>query len=234
MLASRTFWVGRNFTLQHKFTPIQSYYASRASEYDAVYEKPERQIDLRSIEQWLPSILQGKRILEIACGTGYWTQFIAPEASSIYAIDSAEETLQIARQRIPASNVSFAIDDAYAPRTDERTFNAAFAGFWFSHVLIERQIEFLTGLNKALQPGAKVLLLDNVFVEGSSSAICERDKFGNTYQSRTLADGSRHKILKNFPSADQLHALVANGLGCLPRYTSWHFFWAFEYVVPEH
>lgn len=219
--------------MQAKLTPIQSYYASRASEYDAVYEKPERQIDLRSIEQWLPLILQGKDILEIACGTGYWTQFIAPEASYIYAIDSAEETLQIARQRVPAGNVSFAIGDAYAPKADSRSFNAAFAGFWFSHVPVERQARFLTELNKALQPGAKVLLLDNIFVEGSSSAICERDAYGNTYQLRVLADGSRHKILKNFPSANQLHALVANGLGCLPQYTSWHFFWAFEYVVPE-
>jgi ubiquinone/menaquinone biosynthesis C-methylase UbiE len=220
--------------MQRNFTPLQSYYALRANEYDAVYQKPERQADLRAIEQWLPLVLQGKHILEIACGTAYWTQFIAPEAASVYAIDSAEETLRIARQRVAMRNVSFEVGDAYAPKTDGRRFNAGFAGFWFSHVPVERQTEFLTGLNKALQPGAKVLLLDNVFVERSSSAICERDASGNTFQLRTLADGSRHKILKNFPGADQLHALVANGLGCSARYTSWPYFWAFEYVVPEH
>ena len=55
---------------------MQSYYAARAGEYDAVYEKPERQADLRQIEQWLPSALYGERLLEVACGTGYWTQFL--------------------------------------------------------------------------------------------------------------------------------------------------------------
>lgn len=212
---------------------MESYYAARAGEYDAVYEKPERQSDLRKIEQWLPSILDGRRILEIACGTGHWTRFLAPAASSIVAIDSAEETLRIARQRVVAPHVSFAVGDAYAPRRQDGPFNAAFAGFWFSHVPKERRIEFLAALNAALDPGAKVVFLDNLFVEGSSSPISERDETGNTYQTRTLGDGSTHRVLKNFPSEAQLQTLVASGLGQSPLYTSWSYFWAYEYCVPE-
>src|SRR5688572_32916865 len=101
---------------------MQSYYAARAGEYDAVYTKPERQSDLRQIEHWLPSVLRGRRILEIACGTGYWTQFLAPVASSILAIDSAEETLRIARERVSSETVSFAIGDAYSPVREEGRF----------------------------------------------------------------------------------------------------------------
>ena len=113
---------------------LQSYYAARAAEYDAVYRKPERQPDLRQIERWLPSLLRDRRILEIACGTGYWTRFLEPVASSIVAIDSAEETLHIARQRVAPDKVSFAIGDAYAPAPPGRSFDAAFPGFWLSHV----------------------------------------------------------------------------------------------------
>src|SRR5471030_2376040 len=98
--------------MRRDLSPIQSYYAARAGEYDAVYKKPERQPDLRKIERWLPSVLGGRQVLEIACGTGYWTQFMAPVASSIFAIDTAEETLRIARERVPADNVSFAVGDA--------------------------------------------------------------------------------------------------------------------------
>src|SRR6186997_2665379 len=76
-------------------TTMQSYYAARASEYDRVYLKPERQPDLRQIEQWLPSVLAGATVLEVACGTGYWTRFIAPVASAVVALDSSPETLRI-------------------------------------------------------------------------------------------------------------------------------------------
>jgi ubiquinone/menaquinone biosynthesis C-methylase UbiE len=219
--------------MQRKLSPMQTYYAARAGEYDAVYEKPERQADLRRIEQWLPSVLHGQRILEIACGTGYWTQFLAPVASFIVAIDSAQETLQIARQRVPAGNVSFAVGDAYAPKREDGPFSAAFAGFWLSHVPRERQAEFLTSLNAALEPGARVVFLDNRFVEGSSSAVSEPDEHGNTYQTRTLGDGSTHRVIKNFPSEAQLHELTDGGVGHSPRYSRWPYFWAFEYRAPE-
>ncbi len=214
-------------------SPLQSYYAARAQEYDRVYAKPERQADLRRIEQWLPALLSGRRVLEVACGTGYWTRLIAPVAASVVAIDSAAETLRIAQQRVPAGNVAFRIGDAYALAPPRRSFDAAFAGFWFSHVPRERQREFLHGLNLALEPGAKVVLLDNLYVEGSSSVISERDDSGNTYQSRTLEDGSSHRVLKNFPGETELLALAGSGLGRSAVYSSWQFYWAFEYLVPE-
>ena len=111
--------------------------------------------------------------------------------------------------------------------------HAAFAGFWFSHVPLERQREFLLGLNSALAPGARVVLLDNLFVEGSSSAITEQDANGNTYQSRSLDDGSKHRILKNFPTEAQLQALAGTGLVESPVYREWQYYWAFEYRVPD-
>jgi len=212
---------------------MQSYYAVRASEYDRVYLKPERQSDLRQIEQWLPSVLVGTTVLEVACGTGYWTQFIAPVASSVFALDSSPETLRIAKERVAAPNTEFRIGDAYALDRLGRSFNAAFAGFWFSHVPLERQREFLLGLNSALAPGARVVLLDNLFVEGSSSAITEQDANGNTYQSRSLDDGSKHRILKNFPTEAQLQALAGTGLVESPVYREWQYYWAFEYRVPD-
>jgi SAM-dependent methyltransferase len=214
-------------------SPLQAYYAARAEEYDKVYEKPERQADLRRIERWLPAVLTGKAVLEIACGTGYWTRLIAPAASSVVAIDSAPETLRIARKRVPAGSVRFEVGDAYALAPHRGRFDAAFAGFWFSHVPRERRHEFLHGLNLALAPGARVVLLDNLFVDGSSSALSEQDAGGNTYQSRRLGDGSTHRVLKNFPGEAELRALADSGLGESAAFTSWQYYWAFEYLVPE-
>jgi demethylmenaquinone methyltransferase/2-methoxy-6-polyprenyl-1,4-benzoquinol methylase len=177
---------------------MQSYYAARAPEYDSVYRKQERQPDLRSIESWLPPRFTGETVLEIACGTGYWTQFIAPSAARIVAVDAAPETLRIARERVPEGIVRFVVGDAYALPIHPGEFSAAFAGFWFSHVPKARWLEFLLGLGKLLKPGSKVVLLDNHYVEGSSSPIAEQDPEGNTYQTRVLNDGSTHPIALNW------------------------------------
>ncbi len=209
---------------------LHSYYAARAPEYDLVYRKPERQTDLRAIEAWLPPRFAKARVLEIACGTGYWTQFIAPVASHMLALDIAPETLRIARQRVPVGKVDFSVADAYHLPRHLGTFDAAFAGFWFSHVPKARRREFLRGLGGRLEPGAKVVLLDNRFVAGSSSPITEQDADGNTYQTRALADGSRHRVLKNFPSEVELQTLL-DGIGEPGTVTNWPYFWAFEYVA---
>ena len=74
---------------------MQDYYAARAGEYDKIYLKPERQANLRCIAAWSADVLAERSVLEIACGTGYWTQFYAPLAAQVVALDSAEETLRI-------------------------------------------------------------------------------------------------------------------------------------------
>jgi len=210
-------------------SPMQSYYAARAPEYDNVYLKPERQADIQRLRDWLPPIFADTRVLEIACGTGFWTQFIAPEASEMVAIDTSPETMAIAERRVPRGNVTFLIGDAYRLPIQFGRFDAAFAGFWFSHIPKSRQLAFLSGLSQVLNPGATVLLLDNLYVAGSSSSITEQDSEGNTYQSRKLGDGSTHRVLKNFPTEVELLALTV-GLGSRAVYTRFEYYWAFQYA----
>ena len=209
---------------------MQSYYAARAREYDEVYLKTERQADLRAMERWVPPHFSGASVLEIACGTGYWTQFIATSAARIVALDTSPETMAIARNRVPAAKVEFRASDAYRLAATPGRFNAAFAGFWFSHVPLSRRREFLQGLNAVLDPGAKVVLIDNRYVEGSSTPIAESDADGNTHQARKLKDGSAHRVLKNFPSAAELKACIV-GIGSAGRFTGWQYYWAFDYVA---
>ena len=76
---------------------LTEYYARRAAEYERIYVKPERQADLTSLRSRIAALFSGRAVLELACGTGYWTEVIAPHVRSITAIDFAEETLAIAR-----------------------------------------------------------------------------------------------------------------------------------------
>ena len=207
---------------------LRKYYADRAKEYDRVYHLPDRQADLRALEQWLPQQFVGARLLEIACGTGYWTDFLAPVVDSLVGVDASAETLAVAQAKVKSPNVRFVVGDAYDIPFAPGTFDAAFAGFWFSHVPRQRQQEFLEGLNLALEPGSRLVLLDNFFAEVKSSPIVETDSYGNTFQARKLENGAVHRVLKNFPDETALRGLV-EGLGHDVAYRRFGYYWILEY-----
>jgi demethylmenaquinone methyltransferase/2-methoxy-6-polyprenyl-1,4-benzoquinol methylase len=152
-------------------------------------------------------------VLEVACGTGYWTAELARSAASVLGTDANDEVLAVARERgLAPEVVRFRTADAFRLGEVEGRFDAAFAGFWWSHVPGAALPRFLSGLHAALARPAHVLLLDNRYVEGSSTPIARVDDAGDTFQRRRLADGSTHEVLKNFPSADEVgHVLEAAG-----------------------
>ncbi|HEY5168409.1 MAG TPA: methyltransferase domain-containing protein [Thermoleophilia bacterium] len=207
---------------------LRRYYAERAAEYDLVYEKPERQADLAALRSWVPSRFTGSRVLEIACGTGYWTQSVASVAAKVVALDAAPETLALARSRPANAAVRFLVADAYRLPGGLGRFDAALAAFWFSHVPLARRREFLRSLASVLTPGARAVLVDNRYVEGSSTPLCDRDADGNSYQLRRLADGSSHRVLKNFPTEAELRSAVAD-VGERFRFTAFDYYWAVEF-----
>jgi demethylmenaquinone methyltransferase/2-methoxy-6-polyprenyl-1,4-benzoquinol methylase len=189
---------------------MREYYARRAEYYERVYHKPERQADLRAMEVWLQGAFDGRHVLEIACGTGWWTPHGAQGCRQWLATDLNPETLAIARSKpMPAGKVEFLQTDAYAlAGLGDRRFDAAFAGCWWSHVPLPQLPGWLSALHARLEPGARVVMLDNRFVPASSTPIARRDGAGNTYQTRTLDDGSVHEVLKNFPSREQAFGLL--------------------------
>jgi demethylmenaquinone methyltransferase/2-methoxy-6-polyprenyl-1,4-benzoquinol methylase len=204
---------------------LETYYAKRAAEYEKIYHKPERQADLARLRKDIPALFHGARVLEIACGTGYWTPLIAEQAESVLALDYNEETLAIARtKKYPRANVQFQQGDAYALPAWPRKFSACYAGFWWSHVPLGRIDGFLQRLAAALEPGATLAFMDNRYVEGSSTPVTRRDAEGNGYQTRRLADGTTHEVLKNFPTAGQMEKRLGR-YGSEVRFTNYQYYW---------
>jgi ubiquinone/menaquinone biosynthesis C-methylase UbiE len=209
---------------------LETYYARRAAEYEKIYAKPERQADLARMRVDIPKLFVNKRVLEIACGTGYWTPLIALQAESVEALDYNEETLAIARTKsYPKGNVRFRQGDAYALPAG-RQFSACYAGFWWSHIPLGRIDAFLQGLGRALEPGATVAFMDNRYVAGSSTPVSRKDAEGNTYQARKLDDGSDHEVLKNFPSAREMRARLGR-FGDDVRFTDYEYYWLASYRI---
>ena len=184
---------------------LAAYYAQRAAEYERIYARPERQADLAALRARIGKLSTGKKVLELACGTGYWTEVMAAGAAQVTAIDVNEEVLQIARTKsYPENRVRIISGDCYSPPVAGRGHNALFAGFWWSHVPLAKLDSFLEGILSSIAPGGFIAFLDNGYVEGSSTPVSRRDAEGNTYQQRKLDDGSTHEVLKNFPTASEL------------------------------
>jgi ubiquinone/menaquinone biosynthesis C-methylase UbiE len=189
---------------------LEKYYSKRASEYEQIYEKAERQDELDWLRRRVPELLDGRTVLEVACGTGYWTQFIARTAKKVYACDINDAVLEIAREKpIAPGKVEFFKADAVTLENAPAGCDAAFAGFWWSHVKKSGIERFVAGLASRLEPGSRVVILDNLFVGSSSTPISRRDAEGNTYQKRKILTGEEYEVLKNFPTADELRAAVA-------------------------
>ena len=211
---------------------MRAYYAQRASQYERVYHKPERQSDLRAMETWLPAQFAGRRVLEVACGTGWWTPHGARDCAHWLATDLNPQTMAIAQTKpLPPGKVEFAVIDAYAfDGLGDRRFDAAFAGCWWSHVPLARLPPWLELLHSQLESGARVVLLDNRFVQTSNLPITRRDGEGNTYQQRVLDDGSVHEVLKNFPT--QGEAIAAIGPRARqPQWIAHDHYWLLTYIL---
>jgi 2-polyprenyl-3-methyl-5-hydroxy-6-metoxy-1,4-benzoquinol methylase len=204
------------------------YYAERASEYECIYHKPERQADLQKLRSFIESTFAGTDVLEVACGTGYWTEILARSAASVLATDINEEVLAIARSKRVGPTVAFQKEDAYALPSSPRRFNAGLSVFWWSHIQKSRLQDFLRGFHHALSPGARMVFIDNTYVEGSSTPLSRTDEHGDTYQIRRLDDGSTHEVRKNFPTESELRATVKD-LASNVRVEFLRYYWILSY-----
>jgi demethylmenaquinone methyltransferase/2-methoxy-6-polyprenyl-1,4-benzoquinol methylase len=212
---------------------LAGYYAKRAPEYERIYAKPERQKDLHTLRKFVARTLAGCDVLEVACGTGWWTEVLAGTARSVVATDINDEVLAIAKTKsFPCDNVSFQRCDALRLDQVSGEFNAGLAAFWWSHLTRAALQQFMHSFHSRLKPGSTVVFIDNIYVEGSSTPISRRDADRNTYQMRKLDDGSSTEVLKNFPTdAEMAEALgdIADGL----RVDRSTYYWAAHYVVRD-
>jgi SAM-dependent methyltransferase len=187
------------------------YYRQRAAEYDATSYQDLVAARAR-IEQVLAALAPSGRILEIACGTGMWTQSLARAATELTALDSAPEVIAIARERCPAS-VRFEVADLFSWQPVD-TYDTVFAGFFLSHVPSSRLDALLATIGDALAPGGRILIVDEH--TGVDHGEVRRDD-DPEIATRTLTDGSAHRLVKVFLDPVQLKSRLAR-LGLRARF----------------
>ena len=208
--------------------PLQeqiAYYRARASEYDQVLLRQGRydcgpELNRRWHEQLAEvrhALLDCGPVdsaLELACGTGIWTQWLLEIAARVHAIDAAPEMLAISREKLPAGRITWEQADLFAWQPQQE-YDLVFCGFWLSHVPPDRLASFLATVARALCPGGRFFLVDSRRdpQAASGSAMPYDYDSDNILDERILDDGRRFTIVKIFHEPAALSAsLAAQGL----------------------
>lgn len=209
-------------------TDIISYYKDRAAEYEKIYTLPERQNDLLLAGQILRDALADKDVLEIACGTGYWTQKIASTAKKILAVDINDTVIELAKlKNYSPAKVAFQTADMFdLPNINKH--GSLFGGFIWSHIKLQDLNDFIEMANSLVKNGGTIVFMDNNYVEGSSLPLAEKDDSGNTYQTRVLENRTTHKVLKNFPTEVFIRQLLTNKASDI-NFINLQYYWILKY-----
>lgn len=181
---------------------LKTYYNDRATEYDKVYQILEEQKDLLKSIEFFQNIFANKSVIEIACGTGYWTEQISKTAKSILATDINKAVIDIAMARQFNNNTTFKVSDMNNLSIGEK-FDGLFGGFIWSHILIQDIDTLLNKIKELVIENGSIIFIDSKQVEGTyhnKKRITRIDAFGNTFQTRKLENGTTYEVLKNFPT----------------------------------
>lgn len=196
------------------------YYAERAGEYDDWWHRrgrydrgPDATARWRSeaaqVETALERFTPRGRVLELACGTGLWTQHLARQAAHVTALDASAEVLALAADRLRADRRSHRVDlvraDLFAWEPD-RGYDAVVFAFWLSHVPEARFDRFWAMVERALEPGAQAFVVDSLRTERSTSADHVLPGEGEETMIRRLDDGREFRIVKRFHTPERLRA----------------------------
>lgn len=201
----------------------RDYYAARAPEYDDWFERrgrydlgPEANAswfaEQAVVEAALDDFAPTGRVLEIACGTGWWTQRLARHAGELTAIDASAETIERNRARVGREDVRYLCEDVFAWRP-ERRWDVVFFAFWLSHVPEARFEDFWATVDTALAPDGRVFFIDSPpQPEGLPGSDVQPADLGDGTVLRRLADGREFRIVKVFRGPEDLRERLS-GLG---------------------
>lgn len=212
-----------------------SYYRARAPEYDEWFERRGRydrgpeptarwSAEVDVVRGWLGELgLGGLEVLELASGTGIWTEFLLAEGAKVTAVDAAPEMLEMLRRRVGARPVELVSADLFAYEPARR-FDAVVSCFFMSHVPDERFDAFAGLVASALRSGGTFFLCDSLRAPSSTAIDHALPAEGDQTMLRRLDDGRTFRIVKRFRSDEELVAGLARaGLDARVRRTPTYF-----------
>jgi demethylmenaquinone methyltransferase/2-methoxy-6-polyprenyl-1,4-benzoquinol methylase len=199
-----------------------AFYRERAGEYEDWWFRRNRYdrgsdanarwfADAAEVEAALDRFGPTGDVLELACGTGLWTERLTSRAASVTAVDGSPEMLELCSERVNDPGVRLIQADLFNWEPN-RTYDVCFFGFWLSHVPEERFEHFWQKAKRAVGPAGRVFFVDSLRSDLASAADHKLSDPDDHTMLRRLADGREYRIVKRFHEPDQLRRRLT-GLG---------------------
>ena len=194
------------------------YYRGRAPYYDDWWQHrgryardPEREAawdaEVNTVAAALAAFQPYGDVLELAGGTGWWTQRLARTADALTVVDSAPEAIDLNRKRVGGS-VNYVLADIFGWEP-ARAYDVVFFSFWLSHVPRSHFDGFWELVRRCLRPGGRVFLVDNRHDPSPGPGDPYVRVYGEDVHVRELNDGSEHRVVKVMYEPDELEHLLA-------------------------
>ncbi|MCI0708682.1 MAG: class I SAM-dependent methyltransferase [Chloroflexi bacterium] len=213
-----------------------AYYRARAAEYDEWFYRHGR-YDRGAVlnQQWFAEAAQVRQalhqlppqpsILELAPGTGIWTQELVKLGERITAVDASPEMVAINQVKVQSDAIEYIQDDLFEWHSP-RQYDMVFFGFWLSHVPPEKLAGFLAMVSAALKPDGVLFMVDSRREPTSTADNHVLPDEGIRHE-RKLNDGSTYRIVKLFYEPEALQAAFAEaGIALSARFTETYFIYA--------
>jgi len=218
------------------------YYRARASEYDewflrlGRYDRGEAHraawfAEVAEVEAALQKAQPHGDILELACGTGLWTQHLARAAARLTAIDASPEVIELNRQRVASADVEYIQTDLFDWQPSQ-AYDFVFFGFWLSHIPETRFEAFWRLARKAIKPEGTVFFVDSGYEPAGTAKDQQLGSRSEGRMERKLNDGRAFEIVKIFYEPPVLQQRLA-GLGWRGRVTATSRFFIYGCLQPE-
>ena len=181
---------------------MKAYYDRRAPEYDdwwrgtglfASRHRPGWHEEAASLAKTLET-LPPARTLDVACGTGFLTQYLSGE---ITGLDQSASMLELAQAKVPDGR--FLQADALELPFADGSFERVLTSFFYGHL---EEPDRATFLREARRVATELVVVD--------SALSE-DVLPVERQERVLNDGSRWQVYKRFFEPEQLGRELGGG-----------------------
>jgi SAM-dependent methyltransferase len=196
------------------------YYEDRADIYEKLYERrDEHDLGPEGNARWFAetSILESSigsldvrgSVLEIACGTGLWTRWLAPRASRLVCVDSSPRMLQRNRELVGDPGIHYVLADVFEWGPAER-FDVIVMGFFVSHIPPGRFTGFWDGVRRWLTPRGVVWFCDDA--AGPDRPRTGDRVSGIPHAHRRRLRGREYTIVKVFYESEEL-GVKLSGLG---------------------
>ena len=170
------------------------YYHLRAPEYDAGTWDPAAEEHAVAVAALVDVVrtLPPARTLDVACGTGFLTQYLHGDVT---ALDASADMLAIAAERVP--DASLVVGEALPLPCADGAFERVFSSYFYDHLRPAERRAFLAEARRVAGELVLAQQEDSEHREGT--------------ERRPLRDGSEHEIYKVFFTPESLLAELGGG-----------------------